>query len=74
MLAVLQATRIYTDGPSDLGCDAWKRVLAIATELNDLDYQVRALWGLWNDNLYGGRPALSLTFARQFQAAYGYPE
>jgi hypothetical protein len=67
VLAVLQATRIYTDGPSDFGREAWNRVLTIATEFDDLDYQVRALWGLWNDNLYGGRPMLSLTFARQFQ-------
>jgi predicted ATPase/DNA-binding winged helix-turn-helix (wHTH) protein len=68
VLAVLQATRIYTDGPSDLGRAAWNRVLAIATESEDLDYRVRALWGLWNDNLYGGWPRLSLDFARQFEA------
>ena len=66
LLAVLQATRIYTDGPSEVGFDAWHKVLNIATEIADFDYRARALWGLWNDHLYGGWPARSLEFARQF--------
>ncbi len=66
LLAALQASRVYTDGPSPAGFAAWERVLAIATEIDDADYQARALWGLWNDNLYGGWPSRSLPFARQF--------
>jgi len=66
LLAALQATRIYTDGPSAAGRDAWERVLAIASELGDRDYEVRALWGLWNDHLYGGQPADSLSYAYRF--------
>jgi predicted ATPase len=71
LLAVLQATRIYTDGPSDAGHAAWRRVLTIATEVGDPNYQARALWGLWNDHLYGGWPTLSLQFANRFRDLTG---
>jgi hypothetical protein len=46
LLAAFQATRVYTDGPSEATREAWQRVLAIATELGNADYQARAIWGL----------------------------
>jgi tetratricopeptide (TPR) repeat protein len=65
LLASLQASRVYTDGPSPEGVAAWERVLAIATQLGEDDYQCRSLWGLWNDNIYSGSPERALIFAKQ---------
>jgi predicted ATPase/DNA-binding winged helix-turn-helix (wHTH) protein len=66
LLTARQAARVYTEGPSDVGLEAWETVLRIATELDNVEFQTRALWGLWNDNIYRGAPALALGFARRF--------
>jgi predicted ATPase/DNA-binding winged helix-turn-helix (wHTH) protein len=66
LLTALQATRIYTEGPSEAAFDAWRTVLALAQELRDAEVQARALWGLWNDHLYSGAPTVAMTYARQF--------
>lgn len=66
LLTVLQASRTYTEGISSTSFDAWQTVLRLATLHDDAGYQARALWGLWNDNLYGGSPAEALVFARRF--------
>jgi len=66
LLTARQAARVYTDGPSDMGLEAWETVLRIATTLDDVEFQTRALWGLWNDNIYRGAPAAALGFARRF--------
>jgi predicted ATPase/DNA-binding winged helix-turn-helix (wHTH) protein len=63
LLTALQATRVYTEGPSTEALAGWQAVLELATAQNDRECQMRALWGLWNDNIYGGAPAAALTFA-----------
>jgi predicted ATPase/DNA-binding winged helix-turn-helix (wHTH) protein len=68
LLAALQAIRVYVDGPSPANLAAWERVLAMATRLGDFDYQARALWGLWNDHVYAGRPGEAQGFAERFAA------
>jgi tetratricopeptide (TPR) repeat protein len=61
----LQATLVYTDGPSITSREEWEHILAMATELGDIDYQARAVWGLWNNLTYRGFLSLSLTFANR---------
>ena len=66
--AVVQAARVYVDGPSPASLAGWRTVLDMSIELDDAEYQARALWGLWNDNTYGGAPAVALAFAERFEA------
>jgi predicted ATPase len=46
----------------------WTKVLGIAEELEDIDYHLRALWGLWIVNLMSGNHRTGLSIARQFSA------
>jgi predicted ATPase/DNA-binding winged helix-turn-helix (wHTH) protein len=47
LYATLAAALFYTKGPSPKVCAAWTDVLAIAERLDDTEYRLRALWGLW---------------------------
>jgi predicted ATPase/DNA-binding winged helix-turn-helix (wHTH) protein len=47
LYATLAAALFYTKGPSSKVCAAWTNVLAIAERLDDTEYRLRALWGLW---------------------------
>ena len=65
LYAALGSTLIYTSmGPQAHA--AWTYVLEIAEDLGDVDYKLRALWGLWVDALNGSEFRQSLTFARRF--------
>src|SRR3546814_19689678 len=45
---------------------AWTRLQEIADRLDDADYRLRALWGLWVEHRNkGGHPA-ALRFSREF--------
>ena len=44
----------------------WTKALSIAEELNDVDYRMRALWGLWIACTTGGNHQTGLAIARQF--------
>lgn len=44
----------------------WTKALVIAEELGDLDYRLRALWGLWIVSATGGNHRTGLSIARQF--------
>jgi predicted ATPase len=44
----------------------WTKVLEIAEELRDIDYRLRALWGLWIVSLMTGNHRTGLSIARQF--------
>ncbi len=58
--------RAITGFPS--GAEAWRSVLAIAEDIDDTDYQARALWALWTDRVNNGEAAQALTFADRFAA------
>jgi predicted ATPase len=45
---------------------AWTRCLHLAEALDDADYQLRALWGLWTDSIDQGRYQQSLHLAERF--------
>jgi predicted ATPase/DNA-binding winged helix-turn-helix (wHTH) protein len=64
--AALGLSLSYTRGPVDEAELNWRRVLRIAQDLADADYQLRALYGLWLYRilLCDCRPALLL--AKQF--------
>ena len=66
--AALGAALVYTSmGPEARA--AWNDALAIAEEVGDGDYQLRALWGLWIDRLNSGEFRQSLHTAEKFLAA-----
>jgi predicted ATPase/DNA-binding winged helix-turn-helix (wHTH) protein len=48
------------------GAAAWREVLALAIELDDADYQLRAIWALWVDRVNNSETAESLTLADRF--------
>lgn len=48
------------------GAAAWRETLVLANELDDVDYQLRALWALWVDRTNNGEAAEALTLADRF--------
>ena len=54
--AALGASLIYTKGATapETGA-AWTKALEIADSLEDAEYQLRSLWGLWVFNTVGAR-------------------
>ena len=50
------------------GAAAWRETLALATELDDVDYQLRAIWALSVDRTNNGDAAEALALADRFAA------
>jgi hypothetical protein len=48
------------------GAAAWRETLALAIELADVDYQLRAIWALWVDRLNNGEASEALALAERF--------
>jgi tetratricopeptide (TPR) repeat protein len=48
------------------GAAAWREVVALAVELDDADYQLRAIWALWLDRINNGEAAESFVLADRF--------
>ena len=67
LLAALGSALFYISMSPDARA-AWTRALALARELGDDDYQLRALWGLWVDRLYCGEFREGLRVAERFLA------
>ena len=44
----------------------WMKVLAFAEKLEDTEFQLRALWGLYNYHLNEGKPRAALTLLKGF--------
>jgi predicted ATPase/DNA-binding winged helix-turn-helix (wHTH) protein len=65
--AALGAALVYVRGPGEATRGAWARTLEIAVDLDDTDYQARALWGLWNAGIYGGTPHAAMEFAQRYR-------
>jgi predicted ATPase/DNA-binding winged helix-turn-helix (wHTH) protein len=45
---------------------AWTKVLKLAESLDDAEYQLRSLWGLWFFHTASGRHPIALTLAQRF--------
>jgi predicted ATPase/DNA-binding winged helix-turn-helix (wHTH) protein len=59
---------IYTRGAmAGLG-EVWTRVLEIAESVEDAEYQLRSLWGLWVFHSANGQHAIALDLAQRFHA------
>jgi hypothetical protein len=58
-----------TSGPVDAVGAAWNRALELAEELDDIDQQLRALYGLYFYQMRIGDYRSGLAFARRFRAA-----
>jgi predicted ATPase/DNA-binding winged helix-turn-helix (wHTH) protein len=68
----LQAARgwslMYTTGRARETGEAWSRALNFAERLNDTDYRLRALWGLWAGHVNNGHFQRALGLAEDFCA------
>lgn len=53
------------------GAAAWREVLALAIELDDADYQLRAIWALWIDRVNNCEAVESLVLADRFTILAG---
>jgi predicted ATPase/DNA-binding winged helix-turn-helix (wHTH) protein len=69
LYAALGASVINGANTTLLALDtAWTRALEIAESLDDVEYQLRALWGLWVTNWASGRHRAALVLAQKFSA------
>jgi predicted ATPase len=71
--AALGLSLFHTKGPVRETGAAWTRALAIARSLGDVEYQLRALWGLWSYRLSSGEYRAALVFARRFRGLTAKP-
>jgi predicted ATPase/DNA-binding winged helix-turn-helix (wHTH) protein len=66
--AALTASLMYTRGAvSEVGAVGTK-ALEMAESLDDAEYQLRSLWGLWSFNINCGKQSVALTLAQRFFA------
>jgi hypothetical protein len=65
--AALGASLIPTRGAAgpEIGA-AWTKALEIAESLDDTEYRLRSLWGLWSFHISGGQYRVALALAQRF--------
>jgi len=66
LYAALGGALFATRGPGHEAGAAWTKVLAVAEKLDDADYRLRALWGLWRYRNNNGERRLALSLAQRF--------
>jgi predicted ATPase/DNA-binding winged helix-turn-helix (wHTH) protein len=59
---------MYTPGEARETGAAWAFALQLAEQNNDIDYHLRAMWGLWAGNINNGRFSDALALARRFDS------
>ena len=64
--AALGWSLMYTTGPARETGAAWAAALELAEGLHDIDYQLRALWGLWAGHVNNGEFRQALRLAERF--------
>ena len=64
--AALGWSLMYTRSPTRETGAAWRKVLELAERLDDADYQLRALWGLWAGNMNNAQFAAAREFGERF--------
>ena len=74
--AALGWSLMYTTGPERPTSWAWQTAFELAEKVGDVDYQQRALWGLWASRINNGEFGQALAFAERFSAcaSHGSPE
>ncbi len=66
LFAALGASLSYTKSPVPESGAAWTNALEIAESIGDIEYQLRALWGLWIYRLSCGECRTALALAQRF--------
>jgi len=67
LLTALGSTLMYTRSVTDPEVrDAWSKVLDFAERLGDVDYQLRALLGVWSSHMRSGQYRAALQLAQHF--------
>ncbi len=66
LYATLAAALFNTKGPGPEACAAWIDALAIAEELDNTEYRLRALWGLWYNRISNAECQAALALAERF--------
>ena len=66
LFAALGVSLMQTKGPAPDTTTAWAKALEIAERLNDIEYQLRALWGLWHFRVSRGECRAALIQAERF--------
>jgi tetratricopeptide (TPR) repeat protein len=65
--AALGASLMYTRSPTGPGFSAaWTKALEITEDLDDTEYRLRSLWGLWFFHSDSGRHRVALALAERF--------
>ena len=67
LLAALGGAIVWTQGPCVEADAAFTKALATAEALDDVDYQIRVLWGLWASHFNSGRIRNSLDTANRLR-------
>jgi len=65
--AALAGLQMYAISSAKQSNNAWEMTLKIATELGEIDYQLRALRALWAEAINAGEFVRALSWAEQFQ-------
>jgi predicted ATPase len=66
LYATLATVLFNTNGPGPEASTAWTDVLEIAERLDDTEYRLRALWGLWYNRVGNGECRAALTIAQRY--------
>jgi predicted ATPase len=66
LVAALGVSLMQTKGPAPDTTAAWTRALEIAEAVDDTEYQLRALWGLWHFRVSRGECRAALALAERF--------
>jgi predicted ATPase len=64
--AALATSLIYTKGAVPEIGEVETRALEIAESLDDVEYQLRSLWGLWSFRITTGQQSVALSLAQRF--------
>jgi hypothetical protein len=68
LFAAVAVTLLHKIGPRAEIIATWTKVLELAERLDDTDYKMRALWGLWISSIDGGQYRAALEFAQRFRS------
>ncbi len=66
LFAALGVSLMQTKGPAPDTTAAWTTALEIAQRVDDVEYQLRALWGLWHFRVSRGECRAALALAERF--------
>jgi predicted ATPase len=61
-------SQMYTTAASTHSDEAWALALKLARDLDDRDYQLRGLWGLWAGRMNAGEFGAAYALAEEFAA------